>query len=88
MGNTAQDNNLKKDAGPGRPKRSKNRLRYDMVQKVMDVAQALDAAGIGLEAQAKKDPQWFYGQFGRAVMPKDIKIGIDEDTAIAIKKLF
>ena len=75
--------NLK--AGPGRPKGTKNKLSRSVKERIMQVWDALEREEKGLEDEAKKDPQWFYQNFVKGMVPKDIVVQGDEDNPLRQK---
>jgi hypothetical protein len=58
----------------GRPKGAKNLITTDLKQLVLDTLAKLEKEGKGLDAEASKDPKWFFEHFVKPMLPKDIKI--------------
>jgi hypothetical protein len=78
-----------KQPGAGRPPGAKNKLPRDIKARVMAVWEQLEGQGKGLYEEAEKEPQWFYTNFVKPMLPKDVVIQGDEDnpliTEIVIK---
>lgn len=55
----------------GRPKGSKNKIPRDLAAKCVYVAEQLEAKGKGLLTEAESDPQWFYTNFIKPMLPKN-----------------
>jgi len=66
--------NLPPGPGPGRPKGLKNKLSNDIKQRILDVWAKLEKNKKGLSVVAKDDPAWFYENFVKALIPKDVKL--------------
>jgi hypothetical protein len=56
----------------GRPVGAKNRLPRDLVDRVLEISAYLDRQGKGLKECAEKDPFWFFTNFVKPIMPKNI----------------
>lgn len=69
--------NLKKTAGPGRPKGSKNKIPGDLKERVMRIVEELDAKGKGLTDCANQDPKWFFENFVKPLLPKNVEATVD-----------
>ena len=65
--------NDKINPGPGRPKGSKDKLPRDLKERVLAVIAKLDKEKKSLYDIAKKDPKWFYVNFMKPMLPKDVK---------------
>lgn len=68
-----------------RPLGSKNKLPRDLALKVVAIAEQLEAQNKGLADEAEKDPQWFYANFVKPMLPKEYKIIGDEDNPVVTK---
>lgn len=77
-------NNLK-GAGPGRPKGSKDKITKNLKQMVLDAAEQLEKDGKGLQVEADKDPKWFFANFLKPMLPKDIIVQGDENNPLITK---
>ena len=59
----------------GRPKGAKDKISSDIRQRVIDVWNQLEKTpGKSLASLSKTEPKWFFDTFGRALLPKDIKL--------------
>lgn len=65
--------------GPGRPKGSKDKLPREIKQRVIDVWDKLEKGGKSLHVEAKKDPKWFYQNFVKPMLPKDVVVAGDPE---------
>jgi hypothetical protein len=61
----------------GRPVGSKNRLPRDLVDQVLEISADLDREGKGLHACARKNPWWFYQNFVKPILPKNVNLETD-----------
>lgn len=60
--------------GPGRPKGSKNKLSRDLKEQMFQIMEKLEADGKGLAEEADKDPTWFYTNFVKPMLPKNVEV--------------
>jgi len=74
-----------KQPGAGRPIGAKNKLPRDLKARVMAVWEKLEAENKGLYDEAEKDPPWFYVNFIKPMLPKDVVLQGDEDNPITFK---
>jgi hypothetical protein len=58
----------------GRPKGSKNKLRSDLVQQILEIAEDLEKKGRGLAQTAEENPKWFFEHFVKGLIPKNIEL--------------
>jgi hypothetical protein len=66
--------------GKGRPKGSKDKLTRDIKQRIVEVWNKLEEKeGVSLEEIAQKNPEWFYKNFVKPMIPKDVIVAGDED---------
>ncbi len=72
-------------AGPGRPKGSKDKINKNLKQMVLDAAAKLEKDKKSLYDEAKKDPKWFYANFVKPMLPKDVVVSGDEDNPLKTK---
>lgn len=63
---------------PGTP----NKLPRDLKEKVLAICDHLETQNKGLQDEAEKDPQWFYANFVKPMLPKDVKVGSDPDNPL------
>lgn len=62
----------------GRKKGAKDKLPQDIKNRVLAVIEELDnEPGKSLSDCAKEKPFWFWETFGKALLPKDIKVDAD-----------
>ena len=72
-----KNDNVAGKPGPGRPKGSKDKIPQDLKKRVLAVWAQLEAEGKGLHEEAKKKPAWFYENFLKPMLPKNVDIGSD-----------
>ena len=58
----------------GRPKGSKNKLRANLVQEILEIAEYLKGKKLGLKETAKQNPRWFFENFLKSLIPKNIEV--------------
>ena len=75
------DKNIKR--GPGRPKGVKDKLPRDMKLRVIAVWDKLEKEKKSLYVEAKSDPKWFYVNFIKPMLPRDVQVDVEvgEDLA-------
>ena len=73
-------------AGKGRPKGAKNKLPIDIKKRVLEVWAKLEAEKKGLHDEAKKQPVWFYENFLKPMLPKNVDI--KSDSPIILKVIY
>jgi hypothetical protein len=66
----------------GRPKGAKNKLPRDLVTRILAISDKLDSEGKGLEACAKENPQWFYENFLKPLLPKNVDVNFDGELTV------
>lgn len=71
--------------GAGRPKGSKNKLPRDLKDRVLHVWEKLEAEGKGLYDEAEKDPPWFYANFVKPMLPKNVELTGEDGGPIEIR---
>jgi hypothetical protein len=59
----------------GRPRGAKNRLPRNLVDRVLDISANLEEQGKGLQECAEQDPKWFYENFLKPMIPKNVLMG-------------
>ena len=79
-------NNGGKREGAGRPAGSKDKITKDLKQLVLDTAEALTKDDKSLLDEAKKDPKWFYGNFVKPMLPKEVKAELSGDLTVILKR--
>jgi len=60
----------------GRGKGSKNLVTRDLVAKILSICDALEKQGKGLDILGKQEPKWFYENFVKPILPKNIDLSI------------
>jgi hypothetical protein len=58
----------------GRPIGAKNRLPRDLVDRVLQISADLDKQGKGLGKCAEEDPFWFFQNFLKPMIPKNVSL--------------
>jgi len=74
----------------GRKKGSKGKLKNDVVNEILEVHERLKDKKKGLLDCAMQDPKWFLSLFLKGLIPKNVTVGIDEDSntlEIIVKKI-
>jgi hypothetical protein len=56
----------------GKPPGTKNKFPSALKDKVLHACAILEAKGLDLASQAVKDPPWFYANFVKPMLPKEI----------------
>ena len=74
------DKNIK--PGPGRPKGSRYKISRNLKERVLVVWDKLEKEKKSLYEEAKKDPKWFYVNFAKPMLPKDVTVAGDPDKPI------
>jgi hypothetical protein len=70
----------------GRPKGSRNKLRANLVEEIISIAEELEDKGVGLRACANENPSWFLEQFVKPIIPKNVDLNLDGDMRITWEK--
>jgi hypothetical protein len=68
----------------GRPRGAKNKVPRDLVERVLQISADLDEQGKGLQHCAEKDPKWFFENFLKRIIPKNISVAGTEPTSIEV----
>jgi hypothetical protein len=77
----------------GRPKGAKNKLPRNLVDRVLGISANLEEQGKGLQDCAEKDPKWFFENFIKPILPKNVdlshegRIGLVPERSEHIEKL-
>ena len=66
----------------GRPKGSKDKITRDLKKRVLDVWDQLKADGKDLHDEAQQDPKWFYQNFVKPMLPKDVVLQGDSENPL------
>ena len=59
----------------GRPIGAKNLLPRNLVERVLEISASLEEQKKGLLECAEKDPRWFYENFLKPMIPKNVLVG-------------
>ena len=62
----------------GRPKGAKNKLPRNLVDRVLEISASLEEQGKGLQQCAEQDPKWFFENFLKPMIPKNVLLGQTE----------
>jgi hypothetical protein len=68
----------------GRPKGAKNKLPRDLVDRVLQISADLDEQGKGLRKCAEEDPFWFFQNFVKPLMPRNVSVAGIEPVTIEV----
>ena len=68
----------------GRPKGAKGKLRKPLVDEIIEIAEELAQQGKGLRDCAKQNPDWFFVNFLKNLIPKNIEVTGSEGGPIQI----
>ena len=69
----------------GRPKGAKNKIKKNLVDQIIQIAEDLDAKGKGLKDCATQDPGWFYTNFLKGLIPKNVSVTGEDGGPIQAK---
>ena len=69
----------------GRPKGAKNKIKKNLVDQILQISEELDAKGKGLRDCAKQDPNWFFTNFLKGLIPKNVSITGEDGGPIQAK---
>jgi hypothetical protein len=73
----------------GRPRGAKNKLPRDLADRVLEISADLEKQGKGLLACADKDPKWFFENFLKPLIPKNVLLGSSEQARpLTVKVVF
>lgn len=68
--------------GAGRPKGMKNKIPRNLKDRILHVWNELEEKGMGLHDEAEKDPPWFYVNFVKPMLPKNVELTGEDGGAI------
>ena len=71
-------------AGPGRPKGLKNKFPTALKDKIIHACERLEAEGKDLATCALKDPEWFWVNFVKPMLPKEVLVSGDPDNPLTL----
>ena len=73
----------------GRPIGAKNKVPRDLVERVLQISANLEEQGKGLLDCAEKDPRWFFENFLKPMIPKNVSLaGIEPAAPAKIEIVF
>jgi hypothetical protein len=75
-----------KREGAGRKKGSKDKISRDLKQLVLDTAAKLEKEDKSLYDCAKDDPNWFYANFVKPMLPKEVNADLSGDINVILKR--
>ena len=75
-----------KREGAGRPVGSKDKITKDLKQLVLDAAAKLERENKSLYDEAVKDPKWFYANFVKPMLPKEVHADLSGDMTVVLKR--
>jgi hypothetical protein len=62
----------------GKPKGTKNKAPYKLVKEIIKIAKDLEKENKGLSHCAKQNPKWFFENFLKPIIPKNVDVSFDE----------
>jgi hypothetical protein len=62
----------------GRSRGAKNKLPRNLVDRVLEISANLEEQGKGLQECAGQDPKWFFENFLKPMIPKNVLLGQTE----------
>lgn len=68
----------------GKKKGAKNRIQKNLVNELLAIKDTLAKENKGLEDEARNNPKWFYENFIKPIIPKDINVGLEGDLTITL----
>ena len=68
----------------GRPRGAKNKHPRDLVERVLQISDDLDKQGRGLRKCAEKNPFWFFQNFVKPLIPKNVSVAGTEPVTIEV----
>ena len=77
----------------GRPRGARNKVPRNLVDWVLHISVGLDKQGKGLQDCAEQDPKWFFENFIKPILPKNVdlrhegRIGLVPERSEHIEKL-
>lgn len=76
-----------KREGAGRPKGAKDKINRNLKQLVLDTVAQLESENKSLGEVGRDDPKWFYANFVKPMLPKDVDLNVDGSLTVIIKRL-
>jgi len=66
----------------GRPKGTKNKVPRDLIDKILFISAELDKKQTGLKECAEADPPWFFENFIKPIIPKNVDVNLEGEMKI------
>lgn len=66
----------------GRKKGVPNKITGQLIEEIRVIHEILEKKGKGLKDCAKKDPEWFYTNFVKLLIPKSLELDMSMDMNI------
>ena len=71
----------------GRPKGAKNKLSRNLVDRILEISANLEEQGMGLQECAEENPRWFFENFMKPMIPKNITLDKPEQIIIRVEEM-
>ena len=71
----------------GRPKGALNKLPRNLVDRVLEITANLEEQGKGLQHCAEKDPKWFFENFVKPMIPRNITSDKPDQIVIVVERI-
>jgi hypothetical protein len=68
----------------GRPIGAKNKVPRNLVERVLQISDDLDKQGRGLRKCAEENPFWFFQNFVKPLIPKNVSVAGTEPVTIEV----
>lgn len=69
----------------GRPPGTKNKFPTALKDKVLHACAQLESLGKDLSSEATKDPRWFYENFVKPMLPKELWLAVDPNKPLTFR---
>ena len=69
----------------GRPIGAKNKVPRNLVERVLQISDDLDKQGRGLRKCAEENPFWFFQNFVKPLIPKNVSLAGTEPVTIEVR---
>jgi hypothetical protein len=71
----------------GRPRGAKNKLPRNLVDRILEISAKLEEQGMGLQECAEESPRWFFENFMKSMIPKNIALDKSEQIVIRVEEI-
>ena len=68
----------------GKPKGCRNKIPKTLKERVLRAIEELEKENKSLTDEARKDPRWFYENFFRPMLPKELNLGNTDEKPLRI----